>query len=116
MAAIGGASMGLITGYGLVDQETGEIKTFKELFEGGTGTPGPKGDKGDKGDTGATGPKGDTGAKGDKGDTGTAGAKGADGVGINTITAARTGNTVTLTFTMTDGSTKTASYDEPTSA
>lgn len=104
MAAIGGASMGLITGYGLVDQETGEIKTFKDLFEGGTGTPGPKGDKGD------------TGAKGDKGDTGTAGAKGADGVGINTITAARTGNTVTLTFTMTDGSTKTASYDEPASA
>lgn len=94
MAAIGGASLGVLTGYQIMDQATGESKTISELFAGG-GTAGPKGDKGDKGDTGATGPAG------------------AAGVGITNITAARSGNTVTLTFTMSDATTKTASFDLP---
>ncbi|AFH20894.1 hypothetical protein CL97_gp010 [Cronobacter phage CR9] len=104
MAAIGGASLGVLTGYQIMDQATGESKTISELFAGGGGTPGPKGDKGDKGDTGATGPAGA------KGDTGAA------GVGITNITAARSGDTVTLTFTMSDSTTKTASFDLPPAA
>ena len=95
MAAIGGFNSGLITGHSIVDQKTGEVKTLSEIFEGGAGTPGPKGDKGDKGA---------------KGDTGAAGAA---GVGISTITAAQADGTVTLTFKMSDGSTKTASYPLP---
>lgn len=110
MAAIGGASLGVLTGYQIMDQATGEVKTLTELFEGGGGTPGPKGDKGDKGDTGATGPAGPAGAKGDKGDTGAA------GVGITNITAAQADGTVTLTFTMSDSTTKTASFDLPPAA
>lgn len=119
MAAVAGTSMGLITGYAILDQNSGEIKTISEIFEGGAGTPGPKGDKGD---TGPQGPQGLKGDKGDKGDTGAAGAKGATGaagaagVGISSIAAARTGDTVTLTFTMTDDSTKTASFDLPPTA
>lgn len=98
MAAIGGASLGVLTGYQIMDQATGESKTISELFAGGGGTQGPKGDKGDTGDTGPAGP---------------AGADGADGVGIDSISAARSGNTVTLTFTMSDSTTKTASFDLP---
>lgn len=98
MAAIGGVSLGTLTGYQILNQETGEIKSLTELFEGGGGAAGPKGDKGDKGDTGATGP---------------AGPAGAAGVGINSISAARSGDTVTLTFTMSDATTKTASFDLP---
>lgn len=104
MAAIGGFNLGTLTGYQIMNQETGEVKSLTELFEGGGGTPGPKGDKGDKGDTGATGPAGPAGA---------AGADGEDGVGITNITAAASGNTVTLTFTMSDSTTKTASFDLP---
>lgn len=104
MAAIGGFNLGTLTGYQIMNQETGEVKSLTELFEGGGGTPGPKGDKGDKGDTGATGPAGA------KGDTGAA------GVGITNITAARSGDTVTLTFTMSDSTTKTASFDLPPAA
>lgn len=110
MAAIGGASLGVLTGYQIMDQATGESKTISELFEGGGGTQGPKGDKGDKGDTGDTGPAGPAGAAGAKGDTGE------DGVGITTIAAARSGDTVTLTFTMSDSTTKTASFDLPPAA
>ncbi|MEI9553861.1 hypothetical protein [Enterobacter hormaechei] len=119
MAAIGGASLGVLTGYQIMDQATGESKTISELFAGGGGTPGPKGDKGDKGDTGDTGatgpagpagPAGAAGAKGDKGDAGE------DGVGITNITAAQADGTVTLTFTMSDSTTKTASFDLPASA
>lgn len=101
MAAIGGASLGVLTGYQIMDQATGESKTITELFAGGGGTPGPKGDKGDTGDTGPAGP------------AGPAGAAGADGVGITDIAAARSGDTVTLTFTMSDSTTKTASFDLP---
>lgn len=101
MAAIGGVSLGTLTGYQILNQETGEIKSLTELFEGGGGTAGPKGDKGDKGDTGAAGP---------------AGPAGAAGVGITSIAAARSGDTVTLTFTMTDSTTKTASFDLPPAA
>ncbi|UTC25200.1 hypothetical protein P7_010 [Pectobacterium phage vB_PcaM_P7_Pc] len=101
MAAIGGASLGVLTGYQIMDQATGESKTISELFAGGGGTPGPKGDKGDTGDTGPAGP------------VGPAGAAGADGVGITDIAAARSGDTVTLTFTMSDSTTKTASFDLP---
>lgn len=101
MAAIGGASLGVLTGYQIMDQATGESKTITELFAGGGGTPGPKGDKGDTGDTGPAGPAGPTGAAG------------ADGVGITDIAAARSGDTVTLTFTMSDSTTKTASFDLP---
>lgn len=104
MAAIGGASLGVLTGYQIMDQATGESKTISELFAGGGGTPGPKGDKGDKGDTGDTGPAGPAGA---------AGADGEDGVGITDIAAARSGDTVTLTFTMSDSTTKTVSFDLP---
>lgn len=101
MAAIGGVSLGTLTGYQIMDQATGETKTLTDLFAGGGGTPGPKGDKGDKGDTGDTGP---------------AGATGAAGVGITAISAARSGDTVTLTFTMSDSTTKTASFDLPPAA
>lgn len=80
MAAIGGNSLGLVTGYAILDQETGEIKTISELFTGVTGETGPQGPA---------------------------------GVGITSIAAARSGDTVTLTFTMTDASTKTASFDLP---
>lgn len=34
MAAIGGNSLGLVTGYAILDQETSEIKTISELFKG----------------------------------------------------------------------------------
>nr|DAM41411.1 MAG TPA: nucleoid-associated protein [Caudoviricetes sp.] len=101
MAAIGGFNLGTLTGYQIMDQATGESKTISELFAGGGGTPGPKGDKGDTGDTGPAGP------------AGPAGAAGADGVGIADIAAARSGDTVTLTFTMSDSTTKTASFDLP---
>lgn len=107
MAAIGGVSLGTLTGYQIMDQATGETKTLTDLFAGGGGTPGPKGDKGDKGDTGDTGPAGPAGATG---------AAGADGVGITAIAAARSGDTVTLTFTMSDSTTKTASFDLPPAA
>lgn len=110
MAAIGGFNLGTLTGYQIMDQSTGETKTLTELFEGGGGTPGPKGDKGD---TGATGPAG---AKGDKGDKGDTGAAGAAGVGITNIAAAQVDGTVTLTFTMSDSTTKTASFDLPPTA
>lgn len=86
MAGIGGTSLGLITGYAIMDQETGEVKSLSELFAGGSGTPGPKGDKGEAGP---------------------------QGLGIKSIAAARTDNTVTLTFTMDDNTTKTASFDLP---
>lgn len=113
MAAIGGVSLGTLTGYQIMDQSTGEVKSLTELFAGGGGTPGPKGDKGDTGDTGPAGPAGAAGANGDKGDKGDAGA---EGVGITNITAARSGDTVTLTFTMSDSTTKTASFDLPPAA
>lgn len=98
MAAIGGTNLGMVTGYALMDQVSGEIKTFTELFAGGAGQ---KGDKGEKGDTGAAG---------------AAGAKGAAGNGVTAIAAARSGNTVTLTFTLSDNTTQTASFDIPASA
>lgn len=113
MAAIGGFNLGTLTGYQIMNQETGEVKSLTELFAGGGGTPGPKGDKGDTGDTGPAGPAGAAGAKGDKGDKGDAGA---EGVGITNITASRAGDTVTLTFTMSDSTTKTASFDLPPAA
>lgn len=116
MAAIGGFNLGTLTGYQIMNQETGEVKSLTELFEGGGGTPGPKGDKGDKGDTGATGPAGAKGDTGATGPAGPAGADGEDGVGITNITAARSGDTVTLTFTMSDSTTKTASFDLPPAA
>lgn len=37
MAAIGGASLGTLTGYQIMDQATGETKTLTELFEGSGG-------------------------------------------------------------------------------
>ncbi|AKY04017.1 hypothetical protein ADU18_0117 [Cronobacter phage PBES 02] len=80
MAAIGGASLGVLTGYQIMDQATGESKTISELFAGPAGA---------------------------------AGADGEDGVGITDIAAARSGDTVTLTFTMSDSTTKTASFDLP---
>lgn len=43
MAAIGGASLGVLTGYTLLDQATGESKAISEILEGGAGTPGPAG-------------------------------------------------------------------------
>lgn len=89
MAAIGGTNLGMVTGYALMDQVSGEIKTFTELFAGGVGQ---KGEKGDKGDTGAA------------------------GNGVTAIAAARSGNTVTLTFTLSDNTTQTASFDIPASA
>lgn len=98
MAAIGGFNSGILTGYSILDQKTGEVKPISEIFEGGAGTPGPKGDKGDKGA---------------KGDTGAAGPAGTDGVGITNITAAQADGVVTLTFNMSDGSTKTATYTLP---
>lgn len=101
MAAIGGTNLGMVTGYALMDQVSGEIKTFTELFAGGAGQKGDKGDKGEKGDTGAAG---------------AAGAKGAAGNGVTAIAAARSGNTVTLTFTLSDNTTQTASFDIPASA
>lgn len=101
MAGIGGTSLGLITGYAIMDQETGEVKSLSELFAGGSGTPGPKGDKGE---AGPQGPAGQTGA---------VGPAGPQGLGIKSIAAARTDNTVTLTFTMDDNTTKTASFDLP---
>lgn len=104
MAAIGGFNSGLLTGYSILDQKTGEVKSISEIFEGGAGTPGPKGDKGDKGDTGTAGAKGDTGAEGPAG---------TDGVGITNITAAQADGVVTLTFNMSDGTTKTATYTLP---
>lgn len=103
MAGIGGTSLGLITGYAIMDQETGEVKSISEVFAGGgAGTPGPKGDKGDAGPTGP---------KGDKGDPGTPGAAGAAGRGITTITASKAGTVVTLTFNMSDSTTETATFD-----
>ena len=93
MAAIGGNSLGLITGYAILDQESGDIKTIKDLFSTAGGTPGPKGDKGDKGDTG------------------TAGTAGAAGRGVVSVAASKTGTVVTLTFTMSDSTTETATFD-----
>lgn len=116
MAAIGGFNLGTLTGYQIMNQETGEVKSLTELFAGGGGTPGPKGDKGDKGDTGDTGPAGPAGEAGAKGDKGDKGDAGAEGVGITNIAAARSGDTVTLTFTMSDSTTKTASFDLPPAA
>lgn len=114
MAAIGGSSLGRVTAFEIMDQATGEVKSVSELFEGGgSGTPGPQGPKGDKGDTGPEGPQGPKGDKGDTGTPGTAGAKGDPGLGIKSITAARVTDTVTLTFTMDDDTTKTASFDLP---
>ena len=98
MSAIGGFNSGILTGYKIINQATGEVKTLSDIFEGGAGTAGPKGDKGDKGA---------------KGDTGAAGAAGTNGVGITNITAAQADGVVTLTFNMSDGSTKTASYTLP---
>lgn len=99
MSAIGGASLGLITGYAIMDQETGEVKSISELIEGGgAGPAGPQGPKGDKGDPGTPG---------------AAGAKGDPGLGIKSIAAAAAGNTVTLTFTMDDDTIKTASFELP---
>lgn len=122
MAAIGGFNLGTLTAYQILNQETGEVKSLTDIFEGGTGTPGPKGDKGDTGETGPAGPAGPAGPKGDKGDpgstgpAGTAGSDGEDGVGITEITASRSGDTVTLTFTMSDTTTQTASFDLPPAA
>jgi|AGFS01.1.fsa_nt_gi Collagen triple helix repeat (20 copies). len=119
MAAIGGASLGTLTGYQIMNQETGEVKTLTELFEGGggAGTPGPKGDKGDKGDTGPAGPQGPKGDKGDTGAAGAAGAKGdtgaagAAGRGITSISASVNGTEVTLTFQMSDSTTEEVKYN-----
>ncbi|WP_052752519.1 hypothetical protein [Tatumella morbirosei] len=84
----------------LFNSQYGEIlylsKTdFEAKYTADTEGQGAKGDKGDKGDTGATGAKGDT------------------GLGIKSIAAAQASGTVTLTFTMTDGTTQTASYALP---
>lgn len=90
---ITGDSFGIVQGYALMDIGSGEIVRFEDLAGGGSvGPAGPKGDKGDKGDTGATG------------------AAGAAGLGIKSIAANNAGGTVTLTFTMTDNTTKTASF------
>lgn len=48
------------------------------------------------------GPKGDTGEQGPKGDT---------GVGIQSITSSQDGNVVTVTTTLTDGSTQVYSFN-----
>lgn len=116
MSAIGGFNLGTLTGYQIMNQETGEVKTLTEIFEGGAGTPGPKGDKGDTGETGPAGPAGPAGPTGPTGPAGAKGETGAAGVGITNITAARSGDTVTLTFTMSDSTTKTASFDLPPAA
>ena len=106
MAAIGGASLGRVTAFEIMDQSTGEVKSVSDLFAGGgAGTPGPAGPKGDKGDPGPAGPKGD---KGDKGDAGSAGAAGR---GITSISASAAGTTVTLTFHMSDSTTEEVSYN-----
>lgn len=113
MSAIGGVSLGLITGYAILDSETGEVHTIKDLASGG-GSVGPAGPKGDKGDTGPAGPKGD---KGDPGTAGSAGAKGdkgdpgVAGNGVKSVAANKVGTVVTLTFTLTDNTTTTASFD-----
>lgn len=52
------------------------------------GTPGPKGDKGDKGDK---------------------------GTGIDTITSSQTGDTVTVTVTLTDGTNQSFNFKTGTS-
>lgn len=104
--ALTGDSFGVVQGFALLDIGTGKMINFSDIG-GGSSTPGPKGDKGDKGDAGPAGPAGPAGAKGDKGDKGDA------GNGIKNITAAAAGQTVTLTFTMDDNTTKTASFDLP---
>lgn len=95
--ALTGDSFGVVQGFALLDIGTGKMINFSDIG-GGSSTPGPKGDKGDKGDTGPAG------AKGEKGDAGN---------GIKNITASAAGQTVTLTFTMDDDTTKTASFDLP---
>lgn len=87
-----GQFRGVVTAHTIVDLKTGAQIEVSSLVGGGGGTPGPKGDKGDKGDTGA------------------AGAAGAAGRGIETITAANAGGTVTLTFNMSDNTTETATF------
>lgn len=81
---ITGDNFGVVQGFALLDVSSGKSILFSDLAEGGA--TGPKGDKGDKGDP---------------------------GLGIKTITAAAVGQTVTLTFTMDDNTTKTASFDLP---
>lgn len=101
---------GYISAHTLHDMVTNKTVKVGDLVSGGggTGPAGPKGDKGDKGDTGAAGAPG---AKGDKGDAGTAGAA---GLGIKSIAAAQAAGVVTLTFTMSDNTTQTATYTLPT--
>lgn len=86
--ALTGDSFGVVQGFALLDIGTGKMINFSDIG-GGSSTPGPKGDKGDKGE---------------KGDAGN---------GIKNITASAAGQTVTLTFTMDDDTTKTASFDLP---
>lgn len=121
MSAIGGSSLGLITGYAIMDQETGEVKSISELIAGGgagpAGPQGPVGPQGPKGDPGAAGAKGDKGDKGDTGAAGAAGAKGdtgaagAAGRGITSISASVNGTEVTLTFQMSDSTTEEVKYN-----
>lgn len=86
-----------------------ESKTaLKDLIGVEDGAEGPQGPKGDTGADGAKGAKGDKGATGDTGEAGPA------GLGISSIAASRSDDTVTLTFTMTDTTTQTASFDLPT--
>ncbi|QYC52518.1 hypothetical protein [Salmonella phage SSBI34] len=112
MSAIGGTSLGLITGYAIMDQSTGETKTISELLNGGGGAPGPQGPEGPKGDTGEAGPQGPVGPKGDKGD------QGEQGVGIANANTKIDGRNVTIMFTMTDNTVKEVVFTipEPTPA
>lgn len=87
---ITGDSFGIVQGYALMDIGSGKIVRFEDLTGGGG--VGPAGPKGDKGDTGPAGPAG------------------AAGLGIKSIAANNNSGTVTLTFTMTDNTTKTASF------
>lgn len=103
MSAIGGSSLGLITGYAIMDQETGEVKSISELIAGGGAGP-----AGPQGPVGPQGPKGDPGAAGAKGDTGAAGAAGR---GITSISASVNGTEVTLTFQMSDSTTEEVKYN-----
>ena len=75
-------------------------KSFQFTFGLPTGPAGPTGAKGKKGD------KGDTGERGLTGTTGATGAQGSEGIGITNITL---NSDYTLTFTLSDGSTKTTS-------
>lgn len=135
MSAINGVSLGVLSAYAILNPETGKLVMIEDLLEQ-SGEAGSvtvenitdatavgknllKAADADAvkeivdvqdGATGPQGPKGDTGSAGAKGDTG---ATGPAGLGINTIAASRTDNTVTLTFTMSDNTTKTASFDLP---